>query len=134
MTFLFIVLAGILLMWWMSSRARQQQLQQMQQLFDSLEPGQWVRTASGFFGIVSDIDGEVVVLQNPAGDESFWDRKAIVAIGEPPFETEEDEDDAVIADDVPGGETSADEDIIEPFGETDPIDSDEDETKPDSHS
>lgn len=135
MTFLIIVLAGILLMWWMSSRARQQQLQQMQQLHDSLEPGQWVRTASGFYGIVSDIDGDVVVLQNPAGDETYWDIKAILAVGEPPFETDdEDEEDTILPDEIIEEDDGAAGETADPLVETDTIDSNEDETKPDSHS
>ncbi|MDO5719796.1 MAG: preprotein translocase subunit YajC [Actinomycetaceae bacterium] len=133
MTFLFIVLAGILFMWWMSSRARQQQLQQMQQLRDSLEPGMWVRTASGFYGIISDIDGEVVVLQNPAGDESYWDQKAILAVGEPPFATEDEETEVV--DDGVGEEDPVDGDSLEELlDETDIPDLSEDETDPDSRS
>lgn len=48
-------------------------------------PGTWVRTRAGFYGMVVEVDGEVVTLATPLGDESLWAKSAIVGAEEPPF-------------------------------------------------
>lgn len=56
-------------------------------------PGTWVRTRAGFYGTVVEVDGDVVTLATPLGDESLWAKSAIVGAEEPPFASEEDEGD-----------------------------------------
>lgn len=103
-TFLLIVLVGLIAMMFFSGRARKKEVAQMQALQDSLEPGTWVRTGSGMYGIVDDVDGDVVILRTPGGDESYWDKRAISVVQDPPFAVEDDESedeergDSVLAD------------------------------------
>ena len=59
--------------------------------------GTWVRTTGGFYGQVVDVDGDVVVLATQLGDESLWNKKAIVCAEEPPFASA-GEDDATAGD------------------------------------
>ena len=57
-------------------------------------PGAWVQTYSGFFGRFVDTDGDVINLETPSGEETYWLRAAIRAVTDPPFETlGESEDD-----------------------------------------
>ena len=57
-------------------------------------PGAWVQTYSGFFGRFVDTDGDVIILDTPSGEETYWLRAAIRAVTDPPFETlGESEDD-----------------------------------------
>ncbi|MDO5721201.1 MAG: preprotein translocase subunit YajC [Actinomycetaceae bacterium] len=86
------LLVGLLAMMYFSSRGSKKRMQEMQQLQQQLEPGTWVRTGSGMYGIVADVDGEVVILQTPRGEESYWNIKAINSVGEPPFASTQDED------------------------------------------
>lgn len=90
-TFLLIVVVGLVAMMFFSSRARKKQIAQMEQLQDSLQPGTWVRTGSGMYGIVDDVDGDVVILRTPDGDESYWDKRAISHVQEPPFASDDSE-------------------------------------------
>ena len=57
-------------------------------------PGACVQTYSGFFGRFVDTDGDVIILETPSGEETYWLRAAIRAVTDPPFETlGESEDD-----------------------------------------
>ena len=42
-------------------------------------------TIGGFYGTVVEVDGDVVTLATPLGDETLWSKRAIAAIEEPPF-------------------------------------------------
>lgn len=86
MEFIIILLIMLAVMMFMSSRARKKQQEQLEKMHDEIGIGSWVRTASGYYGIVSDIDGDVYILQSPSGDETYWDRRAIAMAAEPPFE------------------------------------------------
>ncbi|MCS4484411.1 preprotein translocase subunit YajC [Gleimia sp. 6138-11-ORH1] len=83
-------LLPIAVLFFMGSNARKKQAEMQAKLNDELKQGVWARTGSGFYGIVVDIDGDVVVLASPDGTETLWDRRAIVEVTEPPF-SEEDE-------------------------------------------
>lgn len=80
-----VLLIGLIAMFYFSSRSTKKRMAEMEQVRNSVEPGQWVRTGSGMYGLVADVDGEVVILQTPRGEESYWNIKAIVAAEEPPF-------------------------------------------------
>lgn len=88
---MFALLAGLLAMFYFSSRSTKRRVAEMERVRSSIEPGQWVRTGSGMYGIVADVDGEVVILQTPRGEESYWNIKAIVSVEEPPFAASQDE-------------------------------------------
>ncbi|MDO5064040.1 MAG: preprotein translocase subunit YajC [Actinomyces bowdenii] len=83
---LIVVLGG---MWLMSFFARKQQRrmaqEQARRTEEALVPGTWVRTTSGFYGTVVEVDGDVVTLATPLGDETLWDKRAVVGAEEPPF-------------------------------------------------
>ena len=84
--FLWIMLIGMLLMLWFANRKqRAMQEEQQRRTEKGLVPGNWVRTGSGFYGTVVEVDGDVVTLATPLGDETLWSKRAIAAIEEPPF-------------------------------------------------
>ncbi len=84
-------------LWLMSSRARKQQ-QQANAFRDNLEVGQEVRTASGMFGTIVDVEDDIITLESTPGNESRWLRAAIALVVEPPVE-DEDEGDEEYEDD-----------------------------------
>lgn len=83
-------------MWLMSIFARKQQKkmadEQARRTEEAMVPGTWVRTTSGFYGTVVEVDGEVVTLATPLGDETLWSKRAIVGAEEPPFASALDQD------------------------------------------
>lgn len=87
-----ILIAVFALMMWMMSRGAKKQRQAAADLRSNLEPGQQVMTASGFFGTIIDIDGDVITLESTPGVETLWKREAIHAVTEPPFAVEDSED------------------------------------------
>jgi len=89
----FIILIAVFgLMMWMMSRGAKKQRQAAQELRNNLEVGNQVMTASGFYGTIVDIDGEVITLESTPGVETMWKREAIATVTEPPFAVEEDEE------------------------------------------
>ena len=90
-----ILIAVFALMMWMMSRGAKKQRQAAADLRANLETGQQVMTASGFYGTIVDIDGDVITLESTPGMETLWKRDAIHAVTEPPFAVVDDgEDDA----------------------------------------
>ena len=84
--FIWIMLIGMLLMmWFVSRRQRAMQEEQKRRTEKGLVPGNWVRTIGGFYGTVVEVDGDVVTLATPLGDETLWSKRAIAAIEAPPF-------------------------------------------------
>ena len=84
--FIWIMFIGMLLMmWFVSRRQRAMQEEQKRRTEKGLVPGNWVRTIGGFYGTVVEVDGDVVTLATPLGDEPLWSKRAIAAIEEPPF-------------------------------------------------
>ncbi|MCG2802286.1 MAG: preprotein translocase subunit YajC [Cellulomonas sp.] len=80
----FVVLAfGAL--WLMSSRTRKQQ-KSAQELRNNLVAGDEVMTASGLFGTVVDVAGDVVTLETSPGVTTRWVRAAILKKVDPPTE------------------------------------------------
>ena len=84
--FIWIMFIGMLLMmWFVSRRQRAMQEEQKRRTEKGLVPGNWVRTIGGFYGTVVEVDGDVVTLATPLGDETLWSKRAIAAVEEPPF-------------------------------------------------
>ncbi len=90
-------------------------------------PGAWVQTYSGFFGRFVDTDGDVIILETPSGEETYWLRAAIRAVTDPPFETLGESEDDVEVDvlqiesDVDGtDEVDQLDDVVELDGEVTP--------------
>ncbi|WP_103063341.1 preprotein translocase subunit YajC [Actinomyces qiguomingii] len=103
---LLMLIIMLLVFWLMSRFARRQQQRMMDEqkrrTEEALVPGTWVRTRAGFYGTVVEVDGEVVTLATPLGDESLWATSAIVGAEEPPFASADE--DATEADEQTGAE------------------------------
>lgn len=111
---LIMVIFMLVAFWLMSRFARKQQAkmlaEQERRTEEALVPGTWVRTRAGFYGTVVEIDGDVVTLATPLGDESLWAKSSVVGAEEPPFASAEEgsealaraEDDDAIAEDLEG--------------------------------
>jgi len=124
-TLMGLLVVMIAFMWW-SSRSRKKQMEKMEQdkreQLAAVTPGEWVRTRVGFWGRFVDLDGDIVVLERPAGQKMTGDRERIAGIGgQPPLastedneatdgtKTEEisDEDEAILGlDDAPSSKDS----------------------------
>lgn len=94
--FLLIVMGGG---FWLMSRFAKRQQQKMQReqeqrVQEAMVPGAWVRTHSGFYGRFVEVDGDVVTLATPLGDESLWHKRAILGAEEPPFGADLKDEDA----------------------------------------
>lgn len=104
----------LLAFWLMSHFARKQQqkmqAEQERRTEEAMVPGTWVRTRAGFYGTVVEVDGDVVTLATPLGDESLWAKSAVVGAEEPPFASSTAAEDAVVdAEGLPADEPVATE-------------------------
>lgn len=63
-------------MFWISSRQRKMQRQQLE-LVSQLGIGDEVRTHSGFYGLIIEELGDQVILESENGAQTKWDRRAI---------------------------------------------------------
>ncbi len=94
-----------------SKRSQQKKQAEHERLLnEQLTPGVWVHTTIGFFGRFIDIDGNVVILETPSGEETYWDKRVIRSVGDLPFESEETVEHLEIED---GDGTEIDVDITE---------------------
>ena len=111
-----IMLVGFMFISRFANRQQQKMLEEQKRRTDeALVVGNWVKTRAGFYGTVVEIDGDVVTLATPLGDESLWETSAILGAEEPPFASAEQDgeaqdaqdDDAGLADDDAASENSA---------------------------
>lgn len=110
---LLIMLVVMLLAFWLMSRfARKQQQkmaeQQAARIEEAMVPGTWVRTRAGFYGTVVEVDGDVVTLATPLGDESLWAKNAILGAEEPPFASASEDTDAPVDPEAAGADDQGD--------------------------
>ena len=113
----------MLIGFWLASRFANRQQQKMleeqkRRTAEALVVGNWVKTRAGFYGTVVEIDGDVVTLATPLGDESLWEKNAILGAEEPPFasaaqdgdagDAQEDQDDVAGLIDGPADDEDAD--------------------------
>src|SRR5690606_4645126 len=73
------------------SKTRKQQ-RQAADFRANLEPGQEVMTGSGMFGVIVEVEGDVVTLETSPGVTSRWLRPAIAKLAETVLPVDEDED------------------------------------------
>lgn len=99
-----IMLVGLILVSRFANKQQQKMLEEQKRRTDeALVVGNWVKTRAGFYGTVVEIDGDVVTLATPLGDESLWEKSAILGAEEPPFASTAQDDEAQDAqDDVAG--------------------------------
>lgn len=91
-TFLILIAVFGLMLWFMSRGAKKQR-RKAEDMRSNLAEGEQVMTASGLYGTIVDIDGDVITLETSPGVELMWKREAISAVTEPPFAVEEDDED-----------------------------------------
>ena len=114
-----IMIAGLMLVSRFANRQQQKMLEeQKRRTAEALVVGNWVKTRAGFYGTVVEIDGDVVTLATPLGDESLWEKNAILGAEEPPFasaaqdgdagDAQEDQDDVAGLIDAPADDEDAD--------------------------
>ena len=114
-----IMIAGLMLVSRFANRQQQKMLEEQKRRTDeALVVGNWVKTRAGFYGTVVEIDGDVVTLATPLGDESLWEKNAILGAEEPPFasaaqdgdagDAQEDQDDVAGLIDGPADDEDAD--------------------------
>ncbi|AOZ72654.1 preprotein translocase subunit YajC [Boudabousia tangfeifanii] len=79
-----IFLVPILIFFFVINRSAKKQNQQREEMRQqALVPGNWVLTRAGFYGRIVEIHDEVVILETALGDESVWDKSAIMMAKEP---------------------------------------------------
>ena len=99
-----IMLAGLMLVSRFANRQQQKMLEeQRRRTAEALVVGNWVKTRAGFYGTVVEIDGDVVTLATPLGDESLWEKSAILGAEEPPFASAAQDGEGQGADDDAAG-------------------------------
>lgn len=89
-TFLLMLIAAFGLLMLMNSFTRKKQRQQQAERRAAVQLGARVRTHSGFYGTVVDMDGDAVTLESPGGAETVWHKNAIHGAEEPPFAVAEE--------------------------------------------
>ena len=96
-----LMLGGLWLMSSFTRRAQQRMAdEQKKRTEEALVEGNWVRTRAGFYGKVVEVDGDVVTLATPLGDETLWAKETILCQEEPPFAAEPEEAAVQIADET----------------------------------
>lgn len=87
-----VLLGGLLLMNTFAKKSQKKRVDEREKMLnESMVAGAWVQTFSGFFGRYVDTDGDVVVIETPSGEETYWLKAAIKGVIEPPFEAVHDE-------------------------------------------
>lgn len=118
---LVLMFGGLFLMSTMAKRSQAKRTAEREKMLNQeLVPGAWVQTFSGFFGRYVDTDGDVIILETPGGEETYWLAAAVKGVVEPPFEVVADE--PVVEDVIPSDEL---EDMYEKLKEqSDDVDPD----------
>lgn len=97
-----LVFGGMMLVMSMVSRKQRGRMEATRD--QAIEIGKSVRTHSGFYGTIVDIDGQTVTLESPSGHESLWHRNAIFREEIPPYASAEEEVDEGEVDSESAGE------------------------------
>lgn len=80
---MYLIMAGLLgIMVWTMMRQRKNQ-RAAQDMRETLAVGSKVMTGSGYFGVITRIDGDRVFLRGPSGEETEWLKLAINKLDEP---------------------------------------------------
>lgn len=90
--FLLMLIVLLLLFLAMNWFGKKKQAQLQSQRLAAIQVGNMVRTHSGFYGRIVDVDGDAVTLETPSGVETVWHKNAIAGPGEPPFAVAGDEE------------------------------------------
>ncbi|MSS83504.1 preprotein translocase subunit YajC [Actinomycetaceae bacterium WB03_NA08] len=80
---------------WSKKSQRKRQEEHDRMMKEQLVPGAWVHTRVGFFGRFVDLDGDVLILETPSGEETYWDKRMLASVGDLPFANDEEENDDI---------------------------------------
>ena len=116
-TMIALLVGMVILFFWMSYSGRKARERLNQEREEIIVVGKDIMTTAGFYGKIVDIDGDAVTLLSPAGDETVWDRRAILRAAELPLAESEEvdsEDDEGKADVEAESAAASDEDRPKP--------------------
>jgi len=85
---IFMLILFLLMNWY--GKKKSQEAQRLR--LAAVQVGNMVRTHSGFYGRVVDVDGEAVTLESPSGVETVWHQNSIAGLGEPPLAVHVDDE------------------------------------------
>jgi preprotein translocase subunit YajC len=122
---IFLIMAVFVVIMWMMSRRNKKKQDAQVDFRKTLAPGQRVQTVGGMIAVVTAVQGEVVTLMSPSGDESAFIKRAIrslvpdeeweamIADYPDPDDVEEEEviDEDVVDDDLDAAQGDADDDV-----------------------
>jgi preprotein translocase subunit YajC len=74
---MWVMLIGVAIVMFIMSRRNKKKQGDANAFRSDLAPGQRVMTVSGMVGVVSRVEGDIIVIASDAGDESQWVRRAI---------------------------------------------------------
>lgn len=84
-----LLVAFIALNSWSKKSQKKRQDEHDRLMKEQLVPGAWVHTRVGFFGRFVDLDGDVLILETPSGEETYWNKAVLVSVGDLPFAGED---------------------------------------------
>jgi preprotein translocase YajC subunit len=100
--FIFVLLIALGVMMWFFNRKNRKRTEDQLAFRKTLGPGSRVMTAAGMIGVVSRIEGDVVMLMNASGDESAYLKRAITKLI-----SDDEWDSLTTAPEEPGAEDDA---------------------------
>jgi len=92
--FLLMLIFMLLLFLAMNWFGKKKNAELQNQRLAAVQVGNHVRTHSGFYGRIVDVDGDAVTLESPSGVETIWHKNSIAGLGDPPFAVQADEEPA----------------------------------------
>jgi preprotein translocase subunit YajC len=106
--------------WFMMIRPQRARAREQQELITSLEPGDEIVTAGGLYGVITEVDGEVLHIEIADGLVVRTARNAVAGIVEPLDDEEDEPDDEEDAegdaDEEPGTATDTEAETTERDG------------------
>src|SRR5215210_2949608 len=96
-------------MWFLLIRPQRARAREQQELIASLEPGDEIVTAGGLYGVITDVEGEVLHVEIADGLVVRTARNAVAGIVEEEGDVDEEDAEEHGAEDGEGAETGANE-------------------------
>lgn len=103
------LIAFIGLNMWSKKSNQKRAAEREKMMKEQLVPGAWVHTSVGFYGRFVDLDGDVLILETPSGEETYWNKAVIRSVGELPFQDDEavEETEKNLLEDTPAVQLSS---------------------------
>ena len=113
MSFLIIMVLLLVVMYVLMIRPQRQRQQQQQSMVEGANVGDDVLTTGGIYGMVTEAEGDDLVVEIAEGLQVHMTRRGIAAVL-PPESEEDDEDDVVDVDAMEAGAADDDDEVDEP--------------------